>query len=102
MLSQRWLRCLLLGAALLHINAARSAINREDDDAAHAAEIGLYHLSADPLAAVDTFDQLASPQRAYWSGKHIGSVQSLLDELTAPLEVTVSIELKLVGFDGRG
>lgn len=73
------------------------------DDEAHAVESALFHLKQDPLAALDSFSSLSKAQKAFFASKGLQPVRTLLAELDgAPLEVTVSIELRLVGFDGDG
>ena len=63
-------------------------------------------LADDPLGARDVFREAPEAERERWAGAAHGAAGGTLEEhagwLAAPADVTVAMEIKLVGFDTDG
>lgn len=58
--------------------------------------------ATDPFGRVDPFPRLTPAQLEQWAREDAGSLEDKLKILDAPLECSLSVEVKLVGFSADG
>ena len=96
----------LLALACLRGSSLASADPHLDSPGGHGARASLDRAAdADPLATRDSYADLSASHEAHFrrAGRSSGgSLDAKIERLATPLEQTLTVEVKLVGFDGDG
>jgi len=65
-------------------------------------QAALHGIASDPQASQDSFFLLGAQQQRAWASLAHSTLSELLAQLEEPLEVTMSLDVRLVGFEGDG
>ncbi len=96
-------RAALACAALLALGLCAGFASANDDsvELGTALETVLFQMDRDPFAKQDSFALIPEAHRSFWARDTGGSMADKAQELKK-IEITLGVEIKLVGFDGEG
>mmetsp|Transcript_30649 Transcript_30649/g.99669 ORF Transcript_30649/g.99669 Transcript_30649/m.99669 type:complete len:682 (+) Transcript_30649:61-2106(+) len=103
--TERWRRRIALRALLALLLATASTgvaspLDRVGPGSKNArAEAGLNRMVEDPLGFRDSFAELSGAEQEVWAWMPAGTTEDKMKLISQPLNVSVAVELKLVGFE---
>eukprot|EP00898_Chlorokybus_atmophyticus_P004638 jgi/Chlat1/5175/Chrsp33S05043 len=96
---------LLLSCGRWHLVEGLTPSSREqwrEGEYGPSVELELFQLDKDPRAKLDSFELLPQSSKRAWARDDGSNMHTKAAQLAESLDVTVGLEIKLVGFDGDG